>query len=109
MALYRCFDAAYPPKTAPPGMHAVLGYLGAPGRTPHVWTLAEWQRFAALRCFPCWVPDYRRSGALEADDAVHAAMGLGWAPGQNPARAATAARRRTAASCAPARPTMGRR
>ena len=87
MALYRCFDAAYPPAKAPAGMQAVLGYIGRQGYTPHVWTLAEWQRFGGLRYFPCWVPDYRRDAASEADAACDKALSLGWASHQNPARA----------------------
>jgi hypothetical protein len=80
--LYKCFDAAFPPETAPPGAQAVLGYLGREGQTPHVWTLAEWQRFGHLRQFPAWVPDLGRAPGIEADLAVAAAAALGWAPHQ---------------------------
>ena len=86
MTLYRCFDAAYPPAKTPAAMQAALGYIGRKGRTPHVWTLAEWQRFEGLRYFPCWVPDYRLDAAREADAAVEAALHLGWAAHQQPNR-----------------------
>jgi hypothetical protein len=85
--LYKVFDAAVPPATAPPGAQAVLGYIGRPGQTPHVWTLPEWQRFGRLRQFPCWVPDLTAPGNIEADAAIEAAMMLGWAPGQPNPRA----------------------
>ena len=86
MTLYWMFDAAFPPSQAPPGAQAVLGYLGRPGFTPHVWTLPEWDRFSHLRQFPAWVPDFSRDPDSEAVSAVMAALGLGWAPHQSPAR-----------------------
>lgn len=78
MTLYSMFDASVPPSSAYPGAQAVAGYIG--GNTPHVWTPAEWQRFADLSQFPVWV------GYLEGDPLGHAtdaaaAMGrLGWSP-----------------------------
>jgi hypothetical protein len=84
--LYKCFDAAFPPETAPPGAQAVLGYLGREGQTPHVWTLAEWQRFGQLRQFPAWLPDFAVPPATDAGAAVIAAMDLGWAPNQRRSR-----------------------
>lgn len=48
------FDAAFPPAQAPPGFHAVAGYIG--GVTPHVWTGAEWSRFSHLHRLPIFVP-----------------------------------------------------
>jgi hypothetical protein len=46
----RMFDAAYPPDVAPEGYQVAAGYIG--GDTPHVWTTAEWARFARLRRLP---------------------------------------------------------
>lgn len=34
--LFKMFDAAYPPATAPAGCSIAAGYIG--GNTPHVWT-----------------------------------------------------------------------
>lgn len=48
------FDASTPPTSAPPGFHAVGGYIG--GHTPHIWTPAEWGRFTHLRKLPIYVP-----------------------------------------------------
>src|SRR5215469_17737441 len=87
MTLYKCFDAAFPPQSAPPGAQAVLGYIGRPGQTPHVWTLAEWQRFGHLRQYPAWVPDFGNDPDREAVEAVLAALNLGWAPHQQYPRA----------------------
>lgn len=80
MSLHRVFDAAYPPASAPPGVQGVLGYVGAPGRTPHVWTLQEWLRFSHLVQFPCYVPDLGNNPDTEALTAVGAVLRLGWAP-----------------------------
>lgn len=55
--LSRVFDASRPPLTAPAGFAGVLGYIGRPKFTPHVWTIAEWERFTKLVKFPAWVPD----------------------------------------------------
>ena len=77
MSLYRMFDAAFPPPSAYPGCQAVAGYIG--GNTPHVWTVAEWQRFSHLVQFPIWV------GYNEADPVGHAQLcvetmhSFGWA------------------------------
>src|SRR5215469_9895656 len=87
MTLHKCFDAAFPPQTASPGAQAVLGYLGRAGQTPHVWTLAEWQRFAHLRQFPAWVPDFGNDPDHEAVAATIAMLDHGWAPGQPDTRA----------------------
>src|SRR5271166_890489 len=80
--LHRVFDAAYPPQTAPPGCDGVLGYIGG-GRATHVWTLAEWDRFADLRQFPAYVPDFTTEDPTTA--ATSAAILMkerGWAPFQ---------------------------
>jgi len=71
----------------PPGAQGVLGYIGREGRTPHVWTLPEWDRFAHLKQFPAYVPDLTLPGISEAQEAVKAAEALGWAPFQAARRA----------------------
>lgn len=76
MTLFRSFDASIPPASAYPGCQAVLGYLG--GRTPHVWTAGEWQRFGHLRQAGIWVPDLTKNPRQEAIDAADAAHALGW-------------------------------
>ena len=76
--LTRVFDASAPPAVAPAGVQGVLGYIGRAGKTPHVWTLEEWQPFAALRQFPCWVPDLSADPAGEAAAAAGAMTSLGW-------------------------------
>lgn len=78
MTLYRMFDASTPPGSPYPGSAAVAGYVG--GSTPHVWTLAEWQRFAELRQFPIWVGAGRTDGSADGAAAVEAVRNLGWAP-----------------------------
>jgi hypothetical protein len=75
------FDAAFPPPEPYPGCQAVAGYIG--GRTPHVWTLAEWQRFGRLRQLGIWVADLRPgapSARPQGQMAVRAAIALGWRP-----------------------------
>lgn len=82
MSLFRVFDAAFPPQTAPPGCAGVLGYIGG-GRATHVWTLEEWERFAHLTQFPAYVPNVSTEGPLEAASmACVAARDFGWAPFQ---------------------------
>lgn len=81
MSLRRCFDAAFPPKTVPPGCGAVLGYIG--GRAAaNVWSLEDWRPFGHLRQFPCWVADTSADPVISAQDAVKAARPLGWRPGR---------------------------
>jgi hypothetical protein len=74
------FDAAFPPQTAPPGAQAVLGYVGGRGldRDTHVWTLAEWQRFAHLRQFPAWACNTDASPDTSGKVAAGEAELLGW-------------------------------
>ncbi len=79
MTLYRMFDASTPPAEPYPGCAAVAGYIG--GNTPHVWTLAEWQRFAALRQLPIWVAGLgagSKSSVQQGAEAVRKALSLGW-------------------------------
>lgn len=80
MALYKVFDASRPPGKIPAGAQGVAGYIGRAGRTPHVWTPAEWDRFTHLRQFPIYVPDLNGSPAAAAAEAVAEVMKLGWAP-----------------------------
>ena len=87
MTLYKCFDVAFPPQSAPDGAQAVLGYLGREGQTPHVWTMPEWDRFAHLRQYPAWVPDFGADPGAEAVQAVLAMLDHGWAPRQAETRA----------------------
>jgi hypothetical protein len=77
-------DAAFPPPGVPAGVAGVMGYLGQRGRTPHVWTPAEWGRFREVRQFPVWVPDFAESPVVEAGMAADAALALGWAAGEPP-------------------------
>jgi hypothetical protein len=77
LGLTRCFDAAYPPLSAPPGYGAVLGYIGGP-YAENVWTLEEWQRFGHLLQFPCYVPDLNGDPYDQAVDACTLATRLGW-------------------------------
>lgn len=80
MALTRCFDAAYPPVSVPAGAGAVLGYIGRDHLDDdfHIWTLAEWQPFARLRQFPCWVCNTSKSPEQSAADATAAMFQLRW-------------------------------
>lgn len=75
MSLYKMIDASDPPPDAA-GASAVAGYIG--GNTPHVWTRAEWQRFAHTRQFPIWVGAGRINGTTDGRAAVDAALKLGW-------------------------------
>lgn len=79
MSGYVIFDAAYPPRKAPPGAQAAAGYIGREGRTPHVWTTSQWLPFQDLRQFPYYVPDLSLSPAVAAAEAVSEALRLGWA------------------------------
>lgn len=80
--LFKVFDAANPPATAPPGCAGVLGYIGG-ARAARIWTLPEWERFAGLAQFPAWVPDTAQENPqASAVRAGNAMRGLGWAPWQ---------------------------
>lgn len=78
MSLHRMFDAAYPPAAAYPGSDAVAGYIG--GNTPHIWTLAEWQRFLHLVQFPIWVGYQESDPVTHGQSAAKAMRDLGWRP-----------------------------
>lgn len=86
MTLARMFDASRPPLEPYPGCAAVAGYIG--GATPHVWTLAEWQRFGHLRQLPIWVAGLAGVAPhTQALMAVQAATKLGWQPHRHERRA----------------------
>lgn len=76
MSVHKIMDASQPPTSAPADVAGVAGYIG--GRTPHVWTVPEWQRFARLAQFPIWVPDTTTHPMGQALDAVAAMRRLGW-------------------------------
>jgi hypothetical protein len=89
VTLTRCFDAAYPPPSPPPGAGAVLGYIGSDYPDPerldrdfHVWTAAEWLPFAGLRQFPVWECDITQSARASAANAVSEMRELGWSTGR---------------------------
>jgi hypothetical protein len=71
-------DASEPPEQVPPGVQAVAGYIG--GRTPHVWTRAEWRRFDGLKKHPYYVgagrPNNSRDGESDAVEALAALFTL---------------------------------
>jgi hypothetical protein len=77
MSLAHCFDAEFPPVTAPPHCTAVLGYIGGP-RAARVWELEEWDRFAHLRQFPAYVPDMGAEPFAQAAEAVALMRARGW-------------------------------
>jgi hypothetical protein len=77
--LGKIFDASKPPKSTPERCAGVMGYIGMEGRTPHVWTSAEWRVFGKIRQYPVWVPDYAYDGGANARYAVQAVTRLGWA------------------------------
>jgi len=77
MTLSHVFDAATPPAKAPAGCTGVLGYIGG-ARAYRTWTLENWQRFASLHQFPCWVPYGTENPADNAREAAAAAVALGW-------------------------------
>src|SRR5271170_269817 len=77
MTLAHCFDAEFPPATAPPHCAAVLGYIGGP-LAARVWTLEEWDRFAHLRQFPCYVPEVGSDPHGQAAEAVALMRARGW-------------------------------
>jgi hypothetical protein len=83
MSLIRMFDAAFPPATGYPGAAAAAGYIG--GRTPHIWTRAEWDRFAGLYQLPIWTADFSQDPIRSAAAAADAAEALGWIAHHSPA------------------------
>lgn len=82
MGLIHAFDASIPPMDAPRGMKAAFGYLGDEGRTPHIWTEQEWDRFGDLEQLGIWVPDYTESPAEQGTLAVIAAVARGFREGR---------------------------
>jgi hypothetical protein len=79
----KMFDASTPPAKAPAGYGAVAGYIG--GDTPHVWTRAEWDRFAGLRKLPIWTRSVPAVADPETDAyaALKALHDLGWPRGKS--------------------------
>jgi hypothetical protein len=80
MSLARCFDAAFPPATAPDGAQAVMGYIGPDPAATNVWTVEQWRRFTHLRQFPNRVIDYAQDPRAQARLAVSEVRALGWNP-----------------------------
>ena len=80
MTLTRCFDAEWPPGAVPPGAGACLGYIGRErlDDDAHVWTVPQWQPFAGIRQFPCWVCNTANSPQVSARAAAAAMFQLGW-------------------------------
>ena len=79
--LIHAVDASTPPadaKDLPAGTEAVLGYLGSPGRTPHIWSAYQWHPFEHLLQMGIWVCDFNESPVKQARQAANAAHALGW-------------------------------
>lgn len=80
-SLIHAADASIPPAHAtdlPKGTEAILGYLGPANRTPHVWTVDEWDRFGHMLQMGIWVPDLNADPIVQAVEAAKTAHGLGW-------------------------------
>lgn len=80
-SLLHVVDASVPPEKAsdlPDGTVGIMGYLGAEGRTPHIWTVDEWRRFEHLMQLGIWVVDFQSDPVTEAKKAANAAHDLGW-------------------------------
>lgn len=54
-------DASHPGSFLPKGTKVIAGYIG--GRTPHIWTNAEWNRYKGLKRLPIWV--YSGAGGVQ--------------------------------------------
>ena len=76
--LHKVFDASYPPTLSRGSCEGVLGYIGRPGYTPHVWTPEEWNRLYHLVQFPCWLPDFSVHAGIEADLIAATLNNYGW-------------------------------
>ena len=79
--LLHVVDASTPPTSAadlPADVAGIMGYLGANGRTPHMWTVQEWDRFAHLLQMGIWVADLTANPVDQAKAAAEAAHQLGW-------------------------------
>lgn len=83
MTLLHMIDAAHPPASPYPGARCVAGYIG--GRTPHIWTRAEWARFSDHYQLPIWTADFGQDPARSAGAAADAAEALGWIAHHSPA------------------------
>lgn len=79
------FDASTPPTRPYPNARICAGYLG--GRTPHVWSLAQWNEANGegdLRSLGIYViEDESLSPVALADDMAQEAFALGWKPHAN--------------------------
>jgi hypothetical protein len=70
------YDAAVPQHGMPP-FDVVAGYIGSPGATPHVWSVADWDSQTARYRLPIYVPSWFRTGVWDAaGDAVEAVKAL---------------------------------
>jgi hypothetical protein len=74
MALIRAADAAFP-GTPPANTKVILGYVGASGHTPHIWTTTQVQsvRSSGRQWWPIWVPP---QGVMSAAAGTLAAQGM---------------------------------
>ena len=92
--LYNAVDAAFPGHALPPLTDILMGYVGAkdlpgPPDTPHIWTKDEWNLYLdpasalyggpQLRPLPIYTHDFAGDPAQDAENAVDAAVDLGWA------------------------------
>src|ERR1700761_2283758 len=82
VGLHRCFDAEVPPIRPLPGFDSVLGYIGGAELAGKPWTREQWQPFAGLAQFPCYVPSLARYASAQANEACVLARDLGWRPGR---------------------------
>jgi hypothetical protein len=77
MSLIKAADGAYAPDPAslPADVKVILGYVGAPGHTPHIWTPDEVQkaRNSGRQWWPIWVP---AQGLMSAATGTAAAQGM---------------------------------
>lgn len=88
--LYNGVDASTPGEFLPGNnVRIIAGYVGAsdlPGQpdTPHIWTVAEWNRFldptGIVRALPIYTHDYMGDAEQDAQNANDAATDLGWDP-----------------------------
>lgn len=86
-------DASQPGQPLPAGTKILAAYIGAtdlpgPPDTPHIWTRDEWNLYLdpgselyggpELRVLPIYVHDFPGDPRADAQNAVDAAMDLGW-------------------------------
>ena len=83
MAVFKSFDAEFPPLDPFPGCYAVCGYIGGrESTTDNVWTPDQWNAASGggrLRQLPVWGARFQFPPAQEATAAVEAAKALGFA------------------------------